>query len=156
MYNPSMARKRKRSTRASSEPPTSSCLLICDDVLQSTATGKRIFHGIIDLIVVSSMPADIGPFAAYIRLSNVYGSQRILINLINAATDQEVFRFEAQSPVQSDPLATHTLILRIERFAVCEPGRYIFSASHAGVPFAQSPIIIRTAETEIPAGEREE
>jgi hypothetical protein len=106
------------------------------------ARGKHFLNGVISKVQVQEVPAFIGPYVAYVRLSNVYSAQRIVLSFCNAATDEELFGFEAQSPDKADPLETHTLILRIPQFAVQEIGRYIFSASHHGVPFAQCPIEI--------------
>jgi hypothetical protein len=137
---------RKKAGKTTAEAPTLSCLLICDDVLMSVAGAKHMLHGVIDRIVVTELPAQIGPCVAYVRLSNVYSNQHIVLSFCRASTDEEVFRFDAKSPGKSDPLGTHTLILKIPGFAVEQPGRYIFSASHGGMPFAQSPITIQLIE----------
>ena len=124
--------------------PSSSCLLICDDVLQSVAKNKHLLHGVISQVFVPKLPALIGPYVAYVRLSNVHGSQSITLSLAHAATEEELFRFSATSPAESDPLATHTFILAIPPLRVTKAGRYIFEASHAGIPFATNAIEIST------------
>jgi len=139
-----MARRKRR--KLAGEAPTSSCLMICDDVLMSVGRDKHTLHGVINGIVIPELPAVIGPYVAYIRLSNVYGGSEILISFCTADSDEEIFRLDAKAPDKSDPLQTHTLIIRIPAFAVEAAGRYIFSASHGGVPFAQSPIEISTLE----------
>ena len=120
----------------------SSCLVICDDVLISTAQNKHLLHGVVDVVSVPQVPIRIGPFAAYIRLSNVYRDQEIQLTICTAVTEEPVFSCSAISPESSDPLQSHTIILQIPPFEIRETGRYIFSASHGGVPFAQSPIQI--------------
>jgi hypothetical protein len=140
-----MAKGRQR-RRAGGESPTSDCLLICDDVLVSHGKGKHIIQGVIGAIVVRAFPARIGGYVAYVRLSNVYGGgQPVHLTFENAATGQELFRFETKLPKRSDPLGVYTMILKVPPFEVSESGRYIFSAKHGGVPFAQSPILIRSA-----------
>lgn len=131
--------------RGEAESPTSSCLVICDEVLTGVAQGKHFLQGVISGIVVASFPAIVGPFAAYIRLTNVYGGSEIKISLCKADDDDEVFGFVAKAPEKSDPLQSHTIIVKLPPFGIREGGRYIFSASHAGVPFAQSPIQIEAA-----------
>ncbi len=78
-------------------------------------------------------------------MSNVYSNQKTILSFGSAATDEEVFRFEAQAPAKADPLGTHVIILKIPAFEIREGGRYIFSALHDGVPFAQSLINIDVA-----------
>jgi hypothetical protein len=141
-----MAKSRKKATRGEAEAPTSSCLVICDEVLVSVAHGKHLLQGVINEINVPVVPIALGPFAAYIRLTNVYGGSEIRISLCKADDDEDVFAFPAKAPEVSSPLQSHTLIIRIPPFAIEESGRYIFSASHAGVPFAQSPIQINVVE----------
>jgi len=141
-----MAKRRKNAGKGHVEAPTSSCLLICDDVLVSTGKNKHFLEGVIGAVGVASVPAVVGPYVAYIRLSNVYGGQEIVLSICNATDDEEVFRVMATSSEKSDPLETHTIILAIPPFEIRETGRYIFSASHGGVPFAQSMITIVVPE----------
>jgi len=133
------ARKKKRSE---AESPTSDCLLICDDVLVSHGKDKHFLQGIIGTIIVRSLPATIGGYVAYVRLTNVYPSQSISLTFEDADSNEELFRFNANLPQKSDPLGVYTLVLKIPPFGVTHPGRYIFCARHGGVPFAQSPIRI--------------
>ena len=130
---------RKKATKATAESPTSSCLLICDEVTLGIGRDRHTLHGVVNVITVDEKPAKVGPFVAYVRLSNVYPSQKIELKFCTAGED-EVFRMDAEAPKTSDPLGVHTLILVIPQFTVEAGGRYIFSVSHGGVPFATSPI----------------
>lgn len=138
-----MGKSRRKVGQTGAEPPTSSCLLICDDVIMSTARGKHALQGVVNGIAVRELPALVGPYVAYVRLSNVYGSQKIQLKFAHGSTDDEVFSFEAEAPEQSDPLGVHTLILKIPQFEITADGRYLFSAVHNGVPFASSPIVVK-------------
>ena len=136
---------KKKITPDIASPPSSSCLLICDDVLMGAAKGKHFLHGVISEIVVPRLPCVLGPYAAYVRLSNVHGGQKITLSFCRLAeSDDELFKFEATSPERSDPVAAHTIILPIPAFVVKRPGRYIFEASHGGVPFATNAILINS------------
>ncbi len=102
-----------------------------------------MIQGVIDGLRVRDLPTIVGPFAAYIRLSNVYGGQAIVFDLVDAATDEELFRITATSQGKADPLKTHTLVLAIPPFEVRTAGRYHFRASPPdGVPFVESLIEI--------------
>jgi hypothetical protein len=136
----------KKTTPAAAEAPTSSCLLLCDDVLVSYRGGKCTIQGVIDRIRVSALPAEIGPFVAYVRLSNVYRRQRLFFDLMCLSTNEKVLRINAISPKASNPLMTHTLVIPLPRFAVTDAGRYSFTASHGGAPFAQSLVVIETPQ----------
>jgi hypothetical protein len=111
-------------------------------VLISQGKAKHFLQGIIGTIVVPALPAVIGGFVAYVRLCNVYDGQSISLTFENAGSAEILFRFDAELPARSDPLGVYTMILPIPAFEVHERGRYIFSAMHRGIPFAQSPILI--------------
>jgi hypothetical protein len=129
-----MAKKKVQPSEA--EPPTSSCLLICEDILVSPSRDKHYLQGVISKIVVPKLPVTIGPLAAYVRLSNVYGSQQIEIAFSGGGEDKPIFSFVATSPPSSNPLETQTIMLGLPVIKLKKPGRHVFSASHGGVPFA--------------------
>ncbi len=136
-----MARKKaNRSKRSLPETPTCNCVLLCDDVLIS-AKGKHTLAGIIGVIAVPKLPAIVGGFVAYVRISNVYGDQRARVSLDHAKTGRAVFEF--QVPLQQrDPLGVYTVVAPTPPFAVDEGGRYIFQVESRGEVLAQSPIEI--------------
>ena len=136
----------KRIDPTSAEPPTSSCLLLCEDILLSPSRDKHYLHGVIGKITAPKLPATIGPFSAYVRLSNVYANQQIRIEFSHSSSNDPIFSLQALSPQVSDPLAVHTMILAIPPMKLKKPGRYIFSASHAGVPFATTAIEVLVAQ----------
>lgn len=121
--------------------------MICDDVLISSKN-KHFLQGIVGAIVVRKLPVIIGGLVAYVRLSNVYPAQKVALAFERASTDEEMFRFEADLPQQSDPTGVYTIVLPISPFEVRESGKYIFSAKHNGIPFAQSPILIQGPEVQ--------
>lgn len=115
-------------------------------MLISIAKGKHLLQGIVDRVNVEKLPATLGPYVAYVKLSNVHGAQHIEMNFCNAASEEVLFTFGATSPPENDPLAAHTLILPIPPFVVKKAGRYIFRASHAGIPFATNAIVVAVPE----------
>jgi len=68
--------------------------------------------------------------------------------MLSAPDGEEVFGFDAKSPPTSNPLDTHTLIVKIPLFEIKLAGRYVFSALHAGVAFAQTTIEVRGPQSE--------
>ena len=127
-------------------------MLLCDDVLVSRRKNKHTLQGVIGAIGVRQFPAVLGVYVAYLRVSNVYGSQKITVRFEKTRTDQTVFEFEAQLPDQQDPLGVYTLAVDVPPFAVDEAGRYMLSALSDNLPLAQSPIIIQgPAGSEDPA-----
>lgn len=140
-----MAKRRK--SKQVPETPTCNCLLLCEDVLESKAGRKHFLHGIVGEITVQRLPAVIGPFVAYVRVSNIYGTQDVRFELLTHEGDP-VFALTIQSPPDSHPLGHHTLVMPLERFEVRSPGRYIFQASSKGEILAQSPIVVHTMESE--------
>ena len=124
------------------EPPTHSCLLICNDVVRSVRSGQNSIEGVVDRITVPDVPALVGPFVAYIRLGNVYSRQKIKFNFCHESDDKAFFNLSTMSPEDSNPLETHTLVVRIEEFEIHQGGRYLFSALHDNVAFAVCPIVV--------------
>ncbi len=125
------------------EAPTCNCILLCDDVLVSQAKGKHMLNGIIGVILVGGVPAILGGYVAYIRLSNVYGPQLVTVNLKLARTDDTIFEFDVKLPKEADPLGVYTLVVPIPLFQVAELGRYTFTAWSNQLPLAQTPIMIQ-------------
>jgi hypothetical protein len=142
-----MAKRRKktgggREGDALTEAPTCSCLLLCDDVLIYTAQDKHVLQGVIGSFGLPAVPAMAGNFVAYLRVSNVYPSQRLSVRFENAASGEILFEFEAQFVAEKDPLEVHTLVSRIYPFEVKEFGRHILSAVYNGMPVAQTPVYV--------------
>jgi len=139
--------KRKGKARTPARPtedPTCNCALLCDDVLISQGRGKHSLEGVIGAIAVTELPAVIGGFVTYVRLSNIYRDQVVSVSLDHADTGESVFEFEATLPSKTDPLGICTLIVPTPTFEIRSAGRYIFAVKSRGVPLAQSPINILT------------
>jgi hypothetical protein len=137
------AMAKRRRARARLEAPTCNCLLLCDDVLISQGKNKHNLVGIIGGIAVRELPATLGGYVAYVRLSNVYGSQTVTISIEAADDGEAVLQFEAEFPAQADPLGVYTLVVHIPAFRIERAGRYLFNAMYNDVPFAQSPLEIK-------------
>lgn len=131
-------------TLAASESPTCSCLILCEEVLTSVVRGKHVLHGVIGHILVPSVPARIGPFAAYVRFQNVYPNQEVRIALRKDGDAEPVFELRGESTGGSNPLGLYTFIIAIPPFVVSAAGRYYLTASHDGVAFADSLFEIQT------------
>ncbi len=141
-----MAKGKRTSSRAKSPARvTCSCLVLCDEVVQTHARDKHTLQGIIGAMVAPSIQPIAGPFVAYLRLSNVHSDERVTVAL-ESPSGEKVWEFEAQLLNRNDPLAVHTLIARIGQFRLPASGRHMLVASHDGVPVAQSPIEVRIIE----------
>jgi hypothetical protein len=133
-----MAKRRRKRI----ESPTSDCLLLCDDVLNSHRTQKHNLIGVIGGISVAEFPALIGGYVAYVRLTNVYGHQSVDL-MFRAADDGEpLFTATVETPEKANPLDILTLVIRTPMFTVAKSGRYIFSAEYNGVEFVSTAITI--------------
>ena len=146
-----MAKKKKRAggnrpEEPVTEAPTCSCLLLCDDVVVSTAQDKHVLQGVIGSFGLPTVPLVAGNFVAYLRVSNLYPGQRLSVRFENASSGEILFEFEASFVSQKDPLEVHTLVSRILPFEVKEFGRHILSAVYNGMPVAQTPVYAETME----------
>lgn len=152
LYTFRMAKRRgKKSEKNEIEPPTSDCLLLCDDVLASKRTGKHNLIGVIGTIVTPKLPHEIGGYVAYIRFANVYSGQKIVLTFKPASDEASpLFQIEFETPNNSNPLSIATLQFKIPMFVVECDGRYKFQAEHAGVPFVSTTIMIRSIERKEP------
>lgn len=140
----------KRTTRRTSKrtgDPTCNCIMLCDDVLMS-AKNKHTLAGVIGVIGVAHVPATLGTYVAYIRISNVHGTQRVRVGLEDPA-GAPVFQFVAELAGAQDPLGVHTLVVPIPHFEVKSAGRYYFEArSDSGSFLAGTPILINDLSEE--------
>jgi hypothetical protein len=133
----------KRKSNPGTESPTCNCILLCDDVLVSVGKGKHFLQGVIGVIAVTKLPAVLGGYVAYVRVSNVYPAQVIEIKLERASDGAVLLDARPTFPPHPDPLGVYTFLAPVPPFRVEEPGRHLFTAYHNGVPFAQTPIEIR-------------
>lgn len=135
-----MAKRRSPQKKSLPEAPTCNCVLLCDEVTQS-AKGKHSLHGVIGIIAAPTIPAWIGGYVTYVRISNVYGLQTVRISLDRADDGVEVMAFDVQlNP--PDPLGVHTIVAVLPPFKVDQPGRYLFEAKSGQLALASSPIQI--------------
>src|SRR5207247_143506 len=106
---------------------------------------KHTLGGVIGIVTTGRFPVVIGPTVAYIRLSNIYGSQKVRVDFIHAGTEESLFAFEIISPKEAEPLGVYTLIVPVPPFAVSEAGRYVLRvvSSSNGDLLAQSPIQVQ-------------
>ena len=140
---------KSRSKKKRTESPTCNCLLLCEDVTESKATGKHVLHGIIEVIRAPGFPLVVGPFVGFMRLSNVYGKQEVRVSFERADTQEPLIEFVATTHPKADPLGVVTSVIPINAFVIPDPGRYIFSATHQGLEIASSPIFFeKLAEME--------
>lgn len=115
---------------------------MCDDVLMS-AKNKHTLAGVIGIIGVPQLPAMLGNYVAYVRISNVYGTQRIRVGL-ELESESPLFEFTADLGGPQDPLGVHTLVVPIRPFQVESAGRYFFFArSENGTLLAGTPILVK-------------
>jgi len=134
------------SKRRRTESPTCNSLLLCQDIVESRVTGQRVLQGIVELVRSSTFPAVVGPFAAFMRLSNVYGQQQIRVALQRGDTQESLFAFIATTHPRADPLGVVTSVIAIPPFIIPAAGRYIFSATHDGLEIASSPLFFEQTE----------
>jgi hypothetical protein len=125
--------------------------LLCDDVVISHAHDKHVLQGVIGTLAVPKLPAVIGGFVVYLRLSNVHAKQTVKVKFRHADNDdveRGLWELDAEVINQLDPLQVHTLIARVPPFQVAQPGRYIVTAEHQGVPLATIPLMIQNLDVD--------
>ena len=117
---------------AAAEAVTCSCLLLCEEVLVSSARPRHFVQGVISGISAAGPLAPAGPLAIYARVSNVYPGARLQIRFAHGDERSDpLFRFNVAFPDaggDTDPLMMRTFILRVPPFALPAGGRYILSA----------------------------
>ncbi len=142
--------KAKRSKKAKHLPgPLCNCVLLCDDVLIS-AKNKHFLQGIIGVIGLRELPAIIGGYVAYVRVSNVHGSSSVRVSLVRGETNQPVFAAEVNVK-QPDPLGVHTVVSQVPPVAIEHAGRYLFQVECNGEILAMSPIEIVVLDALMPS-----
>lgn len=139
-----MAKRKTKHPNSAPPPiaPTCSCLLLCEDVVVSHGSDKHMLQGVIGQIAVPTLPATIGGYVVYIRLSNVHAKQTVRVKFEHADTGEVLWELAAEVINQLDPLQVHTLIARLGAAKVEHSGRYILSTNFDGVPLAQTPVLI--------------
>lgn len=121
-----MAKRRSRAKAAAPETPTCHCLLICDDVLESKARRKLTLVGVVDGVLATKFPALVGGFVVYARLSNIYGDQKVYLEIGRA--DETGPKLQCPAIVKArDPLGVATIITTVPAIPVDRPGRFMLS-----------------------------
>jgi hypothetical protein len=135
-----MAKRKPRPTPKLPESPWCNCVLLCEDV-QMSAHGKHTIERVIETVEVSRLPITIGPFVAYVRISNIYQQQLVRLSLYRAHDNAEVIGLDVELNSNS-PLGVTTLIAPTPPIPIDASGRYLFEVRYQGVTMAQTPIQI--------------
>jgi hypothetical protein len=138
-------RSPKRTSTKSPGKVTCSCLLLCDDVVQTHALDKHHLQGVIGAITCVVAPNGVGlggPCVAYVRLSNVHANERVTV-AFEHGSGTKVWELEAQLLNRNDPLAVHTLIARVAQFPIQEEGRHLLVVRHGAEEVAHAPIQVK-------------
>jgi len=134
--------KRKKPIKPPEEAPTSSCVLLCQDVTISVVAGMHTLHGVVSEMHAPSLPITAGAGVVYVRFSNWYSSQEIILRFMHIETEEVVFQLGARSPAGSNPLADNPIIIRIPPFVLTRAGRYSLGALHHDLVVAESVITV--------------
>jgi hypothetical protein len=154
-----MARRKKEKTRPV-EPPTCSCVLLCDDVIEHKSRPKHDLIGIISTLVLPGLPAIIGGQVVYIRMSNMIVGQSVSIRLHSAENldgrDTAIFSFNGKFDQENgDRLGVLTMILPVPMFVLEKEGRYILGVYSGNDVLATTPISVHVAKMPLDRGEEE-
>jgi hypothetical protein len=141
-----MAKKRKNAKKKTGEAPTFSCILLCEDVTVSYGSDKHNLYGIVSEMFSPFLPFQTGRAVAYVRLSNFYANQRILIRFAHVETGDVIFEIPAIASKDSNPLTNHIIIAPVFPFVISRSGRYIFSALHDDIAIAECVITVKTLQ----------
>jgi hypothetical protein len=146
-----MAKRKGKATKFTSEPPTASCLLLCEEVTVKYGLDKHILEGIISEMNAPGLPFMTGPGVAYVRMSNVYPNQKMTLRFAHLETAEVVFELSIQAPPNSDPLRNQIIIAPIRPFVIYHSGRYMFGAIHNDIPFAECMIEVKAPSAPLEA-----
>lgn len=119
-----------------------SCIILCEDAAMTVASGKHNLYGVIGSINVPAFPAMVGPFAAYVRISEVMRDQKFALSLERADNNEPVIKFETNLPVPADPLGVVTLVIPVPQFRLELPGRYLFILRADGHSLTYCPVVV--------------
>ena|SRR6266700_1245424 len=103
-----MAGKRKKIKRGQAEPPTVNCLLLCADVRESRKHRTHTLEDVVNVIVVPGVPVSVGGLVLYMRMSNVYGLQRVKVSWQHESDEETDYAFEIQTHPLANPLGLVT------------------------------------------------
>jgi hypothetical protein len=70
--------------------PFVTAILLCDQAITEAGTGKKTLVGIFDRIVTKSIPAEHGPFWLYAKMTDLFGSNRIRLEMIHLKTEKKI------------------------------------------------------------------
>lgn len=141
--------KRLTTHQAKTVAPTCSCLLLCEDVVESKATNKYVLEGVIEVVRSRAYPLHFGPSVAFLRLSNVHGSQQFRVRLAGDEPRSRVLvEFLATSHPEADPSGIVTTVVSLGKFLVPKPGRYSLTVSHNGQELSSCVIYFQLARKE--------
>ena len=70
--------------------PFVTAILLCDVAITEAGSGKKTLVGTFDRIFTRSIPADHGPFWLYAKLTDMYGNNRIRIDIVHLKTEKKI------------------------------------------------------------------
>ena len=104
--------------------PTVLAMLLCDQIITDATSKKKTLVGIFDRIVVSAMPAKIGNFYLYARITDAEGGYTLSIRIVRLADEKIMVYAETEEKAVKDRLAFADLAVAIPPFGIDQAGRY--------------------------------
>src|SRR3990172_6809166 len=106
--------------------PAIRAILMCDTVIQEAGTGKKTLVGVFDRFVFPNVPAQIGGFTFFARITDLNGSYSFRIDVVDLREDKKLARIETNEFTHDDPLGSMDLVLPIPPIRFINFGKHEF------------------------------
>jgi hypothetical protein len=113
------------------EKPIGIAMVICDQIIEDTATQKRSLIGLFNAIFAPSFPVTIHKLCVFVSLTQINGACPIELSCTNETTGQEILKSigNAQS---NDPNAILEVGFEFDRMTFAAPGLHVFELMYEG------------------------
>jgi hypothetical protein len=112
--------------RVSRVPPRCKALLLCDQVLVEAGTGKTSLVGIFDRVGVTAFPAAVGPFNAFVQLTDGVGRYQVFVEVHDLSDGLVLARAQAAEVEFREPTDRINCRIAMPRWQARHGGAYDF------------------------------
>ena len=112
--------------RGSRVPPRCKALLLCDQVLVEAGTGKISLIGIFDRVGVGGFPAAVGPFNAYVQMTDGVGRYEVFVEVHDLSGGLVLARAQAGNLEFKEPTDKVNFRIAMPRWQARHGGAYDF------------------------------
>src|SRR5437764_669259 len=107
-------------------PPKCKAILLCDVVIIDAMTGKTSIIGVFDGFNLAQFPGNIGPFNAFLQLTDGIGKYRITVEVHDLREDKVLARAEIAEMEFQDRATKGNLLIPVPPLPLQHEGVYDF------------------------------